>query len=208
MAEGGSGEIQLLEGVGGGIQSPSSPSFTLTTISWQKNNITMKKEITVYCVLFFLLISSATIALCSFMYHHISYLIIGVFGALISLSLFALYYIRHCFGICFRNTNELTFNENNANVEIRQNGILIASIEFHKFIGVSYQDRFVYVHKASGNIQVPGAQNNAPPQDIISLNKYRCDSSQGKQFVLTIGDIWPLIHKKYQSSSFQPLSIV
>merc|ERR1712129_420294 len=119
--------------------------------------------------------------------------ILGVIGVLIVALLCFLYYIKHCFGICFANENKIIFNENTMKVEIIRNDVLIESIPFTQFNGLQYEDHYVFV--------------SFKTQPSIPLNIYRADAQTAKDFVITVAEIWTLMIKKNASNDFQAISV-
>lgn len=191
-------EVQLLDINESAINSSfcDNASFTLTTISWQKGEISRFVELIIYTILFIKILGCATLIFFGLtVYHNMFFEIIGILYLLSIFSCCFFWYIKHCFGLCWECKNTLIFNENTKNVEIHQNGQFIFEIGFDEYDGLLYENYNVYI-------------NTKNQQNATKLNKYRCNPKNGRQFVLTVTDIWPLIKRKYQKAQFKPISIV
>lgn len=186
-------EIQLLPN--GNDNEANNVSFTLTTTSWQRNDISFFQELIIYTILFIGIIGFASIILFAFIYHHLIYEVIGIFGCGLMITCCFFYYIKHCFGIVFERENKLIFNIDTSNVDIIRNGIFISSIPFDEYDGLSYQKCYVYVN----------SKNNAG----IPLNSYRANRENAKSFVLNVLDCSNLIKQRFNNQQqFEPISIV
>merc|ERR1712154_611400 len=109
-------------------------------------------------------------------------------GFLVIIFLCFLYYIKHCFGICFKYKNKIVFNETTKKVEIHRNSEFIQSLRFEEYNGLSYHDHYVYINVKPADNEFNG--------EAIPLNIYRSDPQNAKEFVLTVTDIWLLLSKK------------
>ena len=190
----GAQDIQLLEH-GASSSDHQNAEFTLTTTSWQRHEISFVHEAIVYAVLMLGIGGFATLILFAFIDHHVVYEILGALGCLLLMSLCFGYYIRHCFGVCFKNQNRIVFNENAKAVEIFRNNVFAESVAFEEYDGLAYNDRHVYVC-----IKPQFSRMN------IALNPYRCDAKRGKDFVLMVQDIWAMIKQKHQTAEFEPVT--